>query len=121
MYGTGWTNTFDAHIAKSADGSTESVYDIDGARYDYALTHVSGTNWIATPPPGVHATLTFDGNCGLLWTKKTGTSYYFYRTNAAGTNCPMLSAIGGYAGRLYQIIGRNRNTYADVQLFVGQR
>ncbi|HEV2739717.1 MAG TPA: DUF6531 domain-containing protein, partial [Candidatus Elarobacter sp.] len=80
LYGNGWTNTFDAHISKSADGSTESVYDIDGTRYDYALTHVSGTNWVTTPPPGVHATLTFDGNCGFLWTKKNGTSYYFYRT-----------------------------------------
>ena len=111
MYGTGWTNTFDAHIAKSADGSTESVYDIDGTRYDYALTHVSGTYWVTTPPPGVHATLTFDGNCGFLWTKKNGTSYYFYRTYAPATNCPMLAVIGGYAGRLHQIIGRNRNTF----------
>ena len=41
MYGNGWTDTFDAHLTRSADRTvSSSVYDIDGARYDYA--HVPG-------------------------------------------------------------------------------
>jgi YD repeat-containing protein len=107
MYGNGWTNTFDAHINRTADGTKWFVYDIDGARYDYA--HVPGSlTW--TPPPGQYATLASDGNCGMIWTKKTGTAYYFYVPNPAAS-CPALAPVGGYTGRLYQIVGRNRNTY----------
>ncbi len=106
MYGTGWTNTFDAHLARTADGMVWSVFDIDGARYDYS--HVPNTyTW--TPPAGQHATLTYDGTCGMLWTKKSGTTYYFYRPNASAS-CPSLAQVGGYAGRLYEIAGRNQNT-----------
>ena len=32
LFGNGWTNTFDAHIAYNAAASTFSVYDVDGAR-----------------------------------------------------------------------------------------
>lgn len=102
MYGNGWTNTLDAHIVAAPNG-TASVYDIDGARYDY----VPGAGGYA-PPPGQHASLVFDGACGLLWTKKSGTVYQFYRPTMSGAGCA--SPDGGYAGRLYRIVGRNHNT-----------
>ncbi len=109
MYGNGWTNTFDAHLSGSLSGGI-TVWDIDGARYDYS--YVDGTNW--APPPGQHATLTWDAGCGMLWTKKSGTSYYFWVPSApGGTICPSWwwAGYGAYGGRLYQLIGRNRNTY----------
>jgi YD repeat-containing protein len=109
MYGNGWTNTFDAHLVRSTDNTVFSVFDIDGARYDYS----SPANGVYVPGPGNHNTLTFDGNCGLLWTKKSGTTYYFYRPNPNAPCATMPASggsTGGYAGRLYQIIGRNRNT-----------
>ena len=109
MYGNGWTNTFDAHISGSSAGPI-SVWDIDGARYDYTLA-ADGVTRIA--PPGQHATLTYDGTgCGYLWTKKSGTTYYFWTPDGAGL-CPSwwYPSFGAYAGRLYQIIGRNRNTF----------
>jgi len=103
MFGNGWTSTFDAHLSSSAPSST-TVWDIDGTRYDYSLA--SDGTW--TPPAGQHATLTWDGGCGYLWTKKSGTSYYFWQA----ANGPCGPSYGGlYAGKLYQIIGRNRNTY----------
>ena len=109
MYGNGWTNTFDAHISGSSTGPI-SVWDIDGARYDYTLA-ADGVTRIG--PPGQYATLTYDGTgCGYLWTKKSGTTYYFWTPDGAGL-CPRwwYPSFGAYAGRLYQIIGRNRNTY----------
>lgn len=110
LYGNGWTNTFDAHIV--ATGTTRSIYDIDGARYDYVLpadwTWTAGRQ-AAAITPGQHATLTFDGGCGWQWTKKNGTTYYFYITNPANS-CPSIGTVGGYSGRLYQIVGRNQNT-----------
>jgi YD repeat-containing protein len=108
MYGNGWTNSFDAHIAGSQTGPI-SVFDVDGARYDYAL---AGDGVTRIPPPGQHATLTYDGGCGYLWTKKSGTAYYFWIPDVA-PGCPSwwFPAYGAYAGRTYQIIGRNRNTY----------
>jgi YD repeat-containing protein len=112
MYGNGWTSTFDAHIARNADLSVYTVFDIDGARYDYdAAWPASAPNGIFTPRAGNHATLAYDGVCGYLWTKKSGTTYYFY---APGPHAPCPQTGGsteGYTGRLYQIIGRNRNTY----------
>jgi YD repeat-containing protein len=110
MYGNGWTNTFDAHIARNADGTLFSVFDIDGARYDFT----SSVPGVLTPGPGNHTTLVGDGACGFLWTKKSGTTYYFYRPTPIGSCSGMPSSDGlvaGFAGRLYQIIGRNRNTY----------
>ena len=102
LYGNGWTNAFDAHIVKRSDG-TVSVYDVDGARYDYAVSPAGGY----LSPPGQPATLRFDGQCGLLWTKKSGTIYQFYRSNVnqAPCNSPQVA----YNGLLHQIIGRNQN------------
>jgi YD repeat-containing protein len=89
-----------------------SVFDIDGARYDYDASWPTGSvNGVYTPRAGNHATLDFDGDCGFVWTKKSGTIYYFYRPSQ---NAPCIhsgSATGGFAGRIHQIIGRNRNTY----------
>ena len=110
LYGNGWTNTFDAHFL-SMSSTVKSIYDIDGARYDYYSPPNNPAGTALTPlTPGQHATLVFDGNCGWLWTKKSGTTYYFYGGNPT-LWCPWLGTLGGYAGRLYQIIGRNRNTY----------
>ncbi len=110
LYGNGWTNTFDAHFL-SMSSTVKSIYDIDGARYDYYSPPGNPAGTALTPiTPGQHATLVFDGNCGWLWTKKSGTTYYFYGGNPT-LWCPWLGTLGGYAGRLYQIIGRNRNTY----------
>ena len=111
MYGNGWTNTFDAHLVRTPDGSLWSVFDIDGARYDF--TPAPGVG-VYSAVPGNHTTLTYDQHCGLMWTKKSGTTYYFYRPNPSA-DCPVFpangGAAGGFAGRLYQIIGRNRKTY----------
>jgi YD repeat-containing protein len=111
LYGNGWTNTFDAHLTRTIDGSLFYVNDIDGTRYDFTIV----SNGVYAPVAGNDTTITFDGNCGFLWTKKSGTSYYFYRPNpnAVCSNMPTAAngAIAGYAGRLYQIIGRNRNTF----------
>lgn len=111
-YGEGWTNTFDAHLAY--DGSnTISVYDIDGARYDYTADGAGG--W--TPPPGQHATLTWDGSCGYQWTEKSGTTYYFYSPDLNETANCNLTTVGtfpqdtAYGGRLYKIWARNSNNY----------
>jgi YD repeat-containing protein len=103
LYGNGWTNSFDAHLSGSSTG-TLSVWDVDGARYDYAW---NGAGYDSVTP-GQHATLVSDGGCGRLWTKKSGTMYYFYQPDW-GTACG--TWVAGYGGRLYQIIGRNRNTY----------
>ena len=109
MYGNGWTNTFDAHLAKTPDSSVWSVFDIDGTRFDFTMP----TPAVYVPVAGNHTTLSYDGQCGVLWTKKSGTTYYFYRPNPNAT-CPYNTLTGGYAaglaGRLYQIVGRNSNT-----------
>jgi len=106
LYGNGWTNTFDAHVIRTSPGHF-SVYDIDGARYDFVP---SGTPGVAIGPPGQPTTLVWDGACGLLWQKKSGTLYYFYNVSA-DQPCPTTTGtVGGYAGRIHQIIGRNRNT-----------
>jgi YD repeat-containing protein len=106
MYGNGWSNTFDAHLVRAADGGVWSVFDIDGTRYDF---NSPNGPYSYDPVPGNHTTLAWDGACGYLWTKKSGTAYYFYRPNPSGS-CPAMTPEGGYAGRLYQIVGRNRNT-----------
>jgi hypothetical protein len=108
LYGNGWTNTFDAHLSGSRTG-TISVWDVDGARYDYTVA-ADGVTMV--PPPGQHATLVSDGYTGYFWTKKSGTTYYFWAPDGA-TTWPgwIYQQYGAYAGRLHQIIGRNRNTY----------
>ncbi|HEY6235274.1 MAG TPA: DUF6531 domain-containing protein, partial [Candidatus Elarobacter sp.] len=108
MYGNGWTNTFDAHLSGSRTG-TISVWDVDGARYDYTVA-ADGVTMV--PPPGQRATLVTDGATGYFWTKKSGTVYYFWAPDGA-TAWPSSTyqQYGAYAGRLYQIIERNRYTY----------
>lgn len=105
VYGNGWTSTFDAHMAYSAATNSLSVYDIDGARYDYTLAN--GSVW--APPPGMEGTtLASDGGCGYFWTKKSGTVYYFWAPIA--TSCVSASN-AAYEGRLYEIMGRNHNNH----------
>jgi YD repeat-containing protein len=104
-YGQGWTSNLDAHIAWIYDAngiSTHniSVYDGDGARYDY--TYNAGTNTYM-PPPGQFAQLTYDGNYYFHWTKKSGTVYYFH-------NPTLGQGWDGKAGRIKFIYGRNSNT-----------
>lgn len=105
VFGNGWTSTFDAHLAYNASSAQMSVYDIDGARYDYAA---NGSGW--TPPLGMHAQLIYDGSCGYYWAKPNGTIYHFYSPSPSATNCPSGTAqTAGYWGRLYTITGRNHN------------
>ena len=108
-YGDGWTNSLDAHLAYNASLSTISVYDVDGARYDYTS---NGTSW--TAPPGQHAVLAYDGGCGYTWTKKTGVQLVFYSPSA--TSCAGLSGgwQAGYSGRLTEIVGRNITNYIQL-------
>ncbi len=111
QYGQGWTNTFDAHMSTNNCASSAytfngyggfSVYDVDGARYDYCYD-ASGN---LTPPPGMEGTSlipTADGGY-FNWTKKSGTQYGFY--------APYYSTQwAAYSGRMYQLRGRNRNNY----------
>jgi len=76
-----------------------SVFDVDGARYDY-LPDCAG-NFVA--PVGQFASLAVDSaGTGYIWTKKSGTSYDFYSPNQP-------AATVGLAGRVRQIYGRNEN------------
>jgi RHS repeat-associated protein len=103
VYGNGWTNTFDTHLAYN--GYVMSVYDLDGARYDFTPNGSGG--W--SPPPGLQGTTLTPASTpvtGYVWTKKNGTVYYFYSPQQP-------SASAGYAGRLYQILGRNQNNYVQ--------
>ncbi|MGD1066955.1 MAG: DUF6531 domain-containing protein, partial [Vulcanimicrobiaceae bacterium] len=104
MYGNGWTNNFDAHLTGTSSALT--VSDIDGAQYLYTLAS-DGVTWV--PPVGQHATLISDNQCGFLWTKKSGTSYYFYEPYQLTTCGTRWVQQAGYAGRLREIIGRNSN------------
>jgi len=97
VYGNGWTNTFDAHVAANTSGGI-SVFDIDGARYDYTP---NGTGCL-TPPAGMHDYLCTDGYNNWVWLKKSGTFYYFFGTNLS-------QSIAGLSGRLYGIYARNFN------------
>ncbi len=98
-YGNGWTSTFDTHIAANDQGSI-SVFDADGARYDYT----KNGDGSYTPPAGQYAKLVFDGANGYYWVKKNGAQYYFYSPT-------LTSQYAGIAGRLYRIWGRNQNVY----------
>ena len=107
-YGNGWTTTFDAHIAYYNSGSTLSLYDIDGARYDYLAQNGA---WIAPPGmQGTSITLTSANgqtNCYYQWTKKDGTSYIFYRPDYSTQGC----GGAGFNGRVAEIFERNSNNY----------
>ena len=105
LYGDRWTNTFDAHIAYNnftpVNGQQGvSVFDIDGARYDYAPI---GDGHTFTPPAGQFAILYYDGT-GYSWTKKSGTVYYFW-------DVKQTSNLAGFAGQIETIYGRNHNNY----------
>jgi len=102
LYGDGWTNTFDAHIANNSLNGI-SVFDIDGARYDY--TPVQGNLNLWAPPPGQYGILFMDPahNPGVVfWLKKNGTIYAFYLPTQQ-------QSAAAYAGRLAAIFGRNVN------------
>ncbi len=101
-YGNGWTNTFDAHIAYNDlnGGLGVSVFDIDGARYDYSCP--SGPPCSYQAPAGQFAKLSQDQSGDFKWVKKSGTAYWFHDPNAPTP---------GVAGRLLEIVGRNSNTY----------
>ena len=113
LQGNGWTTTWDAHLSGDPAHAV-TVWDIDGSRYDYTLAS-DGATWL--PPPGQHASLTSDGGCGMLWTKKTGTTYYFYALNGTSTCSNSIPLYGGYGGRLYSIIGRNSNTWVHINYY----
>jgi YD repeat-containing protein len=105
-YGTGWTNTYDAHMSYSATQNIMSVYDETGARWDYSANGSGG--WSA--PAGQHSSLTPDGGCGYLWTQRDGIVYHFFS--------PTYAACAGHGaaldGRLLAIFGRNNNN--NIQL-----
>jgi YD repeat-containing protein len=111
QYGSGWTNTFDAHLSTNGCPNTGyswagffgfSVHDVDGARYDYCF-NASGQ---LLPPAGMQGTSLVANPDGgsFYWTKKTGTQYTFYAPYYGGTSA-------AYSGRLYRISGRNQNNY----------
>jgi hypothetical protein len=103
-YGDGWTNSFDAHIAFNDLDNNQgiSVFDTDGARYDYSYVCNPACKYVA--PAGQFATLAQVGTTTLFfaWTKKNGTVYWFNGPNAGSP---------GVAGRLTEIVGRNSNTF----------
>jgi YD repeat-containing protein len=104
VFGNGWTNNYDIHLAYNATYNVISVYDVDGARYDYTANGQGG--WVA--PPGQFAALTFDStNCTYDWTQKDGSTYFFEPPLQVGGECSTIAA--GYLGRLVAIGGRNSN------------
>lgn len=111
VFGNGWTSTFDEHIAYGSTHNVISVYDLDGARYDYTSNGSGG--W--TAPPGMAGTtLTlattaqYSGNtCYYQWTKKNGTAYIFARPDYAAQGC----GGAGYNGRIAEIFARNSNNW----------
>lgn len=108
-FGDGWTNTFDAHIAYNtlSGGNGVSVFDIDGARYDYS--QVCNPTCVYVPPPGQFATLTFNASYDrFYWTKKNGTEYKFHDPNDPTT---------GVAGRVQRIWARNNNTWLQFNYY----
>jgi YD repeat-containing protein len=111
QYGSGWTNTFDAHISTNGCPNAGyswagfygfSVHDIDGARYDYCF---SASGQLISPPGMQGASLVANPDGGsFYWTKKNGTQYTFYAPYYGGTST-------AYSGRIYRISGRNQNNY----------
>ncbi|MHB8432954.1 MAG: DUF6531 domain-containing protein [Candidatus Tyrphobacter sp.] len=107
IFGNGWTNTFDAHLAYNATYNIISVYDIDGARYDLCANGQGQWNSCTSAGANNYTTLTSDGACGYYWTKKTGTAYYFEAPNQPSTCGTQIPA--GLSGRILAIQGRNIN------------
>ena len=117
LYGNGWTNTFDAHMTKWSNG-TVSVFDIDGARYDYSAPATAGTPWNPITA-GQHAILSFDGQCGFSWVKKSGTIYRFYPSERRPS---ALRLVADRRPRPPAADHRPKSEYdADARLFVGER
>jgi len=109
LYGDKWTSTFDAHIAYNDFAQVNcqrgaTVFDIDGAHYDYAPV---GDGHSFTPPAGQVAKLYYDGT-NYFWTKKTGTEYAFWDINQSTSNV-------GYSGQIHYIYGRNANNSLTFQ------
>lgn len=123
-YGDGWTNTFDAHIAYNTGLNPScsswtgiTVYDIDGARYDFA----SDCNGGYVPPPGMQGTYvnaTDSSRCTFQFTKKNGTAYYFLAPDDS-TRCTP----GSWSpdGRLISIYARNKNNYITLDYQTNDR
>ncbi|MCL5258399.1 MAG: DUF6531 domain-containing protein [Firmicutes bacterium] len=112
-FGNGWTNTFDAHLAYDNGGGTLSVYDVDGARYDY-----TADNGVWLPPPGMQGTSivlvaqgAYGNGCYYQWTKRNGTAYVFYAPDYATRSCAVAGAGPGLNGRIAEIFERNSNNY----------
>ena len=105
VYGNGWTNTFDAHLSYNSTANVMSVYDIDGARYDFTANGSGG--W--TPGAGMQAT-----SLMLRWWRRlpldeeNGARSTIF---APTTNPAHVGRL--YLGGLYQIIGRNHNNYIN--------
>ena len=112
IYGNDWTNPFDARLVYNATTNVMTVYDIDGARYDY--TSDGNGNWI--PPAGVHTILQMGSNpCGYQWVKKNGTIYHFYAPFIVPTSVdPYCKTTAGYDGLMWQITGRDHNNYVQM-------
>jgi len=109
LYGDKWTSTFDAHIAYNDFAQINcqrgvTLFDIDGAHYDYAPVG-DGHTFIA--PAGQFAKLYYDGT-SYYWTKKTGTEYAFWDINQSSSNV-------GYSGQIRYIYGRNANNSLTFQ------
>lgn len=87
-YGDGWTSTFDAHVALNNSGGI-SVFDTDGARYDYSANSAGG--W--TPPAGQHAVLKSDSNGNYNWIQKNGVTFSFYSPSLPQTQSALPSLL----------------------------
>lgn len=100
LFGNGWTNTLDVHMAANGPSNKLFIYDSTGMRYDYTADTQHQGQWDAMS--GVHSKLQFDGGNGYYWIQPDGTEYYFYGPFQQ-------SQYAAYSGRLYAIYGRNAN------------
>ncbi len=112
LYGNGWTNSLDAHLVYHAATQVLSAYDGDGTRFDFTCTQANtaapmGCQTFGSASPGEYSVITWDTGIGYLWHKKSGTVYYFNTPTLA----TLMPSMGAYAGRLYEILGRNKNNY----------
>ncbi|MBC5806510.1 MAG: RHS repeat protein [Candidatus Eremiobacteraeota bacterium] len=103
VFGNGWTNNYDAHIASNDLGGI-SVYSGDGARYDFTPTTSPNypTGWM--PPAGVFDQLSVNTDGTYDLTDTGGKILRFYPPSGSG--CPSTSV----CGRLQFEIGRNHYT-----------
>jgi YD repeat-containing protein len=100
VFGNGWTNNYDAHIANNDAGGI-SVFGPDGARYDYAPTTSASypTGWM--PPAGIFDQLSLNSDGTYDVTDTKGRILRFYPPS--GSACPTAAV----CGRLKYVIGRN--------------